>query len=175
MARRAAPSGNRRSFGIKLKGAEGLADALRALGNDRMVKRILKKALMEEAEPAAREARRLAPKGKTGRMADKINVSTTLSRRQRAQRRKPNLKNGLVAEVFLGAGAKGPAHLIEFGTGLRRHKSGKSTGYVPAHPYMRPAWEKWKFRILDRFAFRLWHEIERAAKRLAAKQKRSLK
>lgn len=161
---------------FELKGAEGLAQALRDLGNDRMVKRILKKALIEEAEPAAREARRLAPKD-TEMMADKIEVTTSLSKRQRSARRRAGIKgrDDQVAEVFLGAGSRGPAVLQEFGTALRRHKKGKSTGRVPAHPFLRPAWEKWKFRIMDRFAFRVWAEVERAAKRLAAKQKRTLK
>lgn len=175
MARTLGAGGNRRTFSLKLKGAEGLAQALRDLGNDRTVKRILKKALLEEAEPAAQMARRLAAKD-TRLMAEKINVSTTLSKRQAAQRRSPIGKKDTGVEVFLGAGARGPAHLIEFGTaGRRQKKTGRYTGYVVARPFMRPAWEAWKYKILDRFAFRLWAEIEKAAKRLAKRQARTLK
>ncbi|MEO9521715.1 MAG: HK97-gp10 family putative phage morphogenesis protein [Parasphingorhabdus sp.] len=34
------------------------------------------------------------------------------------------------------------AHLVEFGTGARVTKSGKSTGTMPAQPFMRPAVEQ---------------------------------
>ena len=160
---------------MKLYGAEGLADALRALGNDPLVKRLLKKALLEEGRPAAAEARRLAPKAPGGgKMADGIEISTTLSRRQTRGRRRRNRKD-LEAEVFIGAAPRGPAVLNEFGTGPRYRKNGGFTGAMAATPFMRPAWEKWKYRILDRFALRLWYEIAQAAERIRKKQERQLK
>lgn len=168
-----AVSRNNSLLSIKLRGAEGLADALRALGDDRAVKRIIKRALLEEARPAAAEARRLAPKD-THVMSDKIDVSTTLSRRQ-SRGRRSRAKSDLEAEVFIGAGARGPSVLQEFGTAPRYRKNGGFTGSTPAHPFMRPAWEKWKYTILDRFALRVWYEIERSAERLRRKQARSLK
>ena len=168
-----AVSKNNSLLSLELRGAQGLAQALRDLGNDRTVKRLMKKALLEESRPAAAEARRNAPKG-TGVMAEKIDVSTTLSRRQ-SRGRRSRAKSDLEAEVFIGAGARGPAVLQEFGTGPRYRKNGGFTGSTPAHPFLRPAWEKWKWVIVDRFALRLWYEIEKAAERLRRKQARTLK
>ena len=54
--------------------------------------------------------------------------------------------NGRGEQVYLGprrgGGYKGYAgHLIEYGTNERYKSSGYSTGSVPAHPFMRPAFE----------------------------------
>jgi HK97 gp10 family phage protein len=40
------------------------------------------------------------------------------------------------------------AHLVEYGTGERYHKSGKSVGVMPAKPFVRPAWDTNKDRIV---------------------------
>lgn len=39
------------------------------------------------------------------------------------------------------------AHLVEFGTVQRAHRSGKSTGNVPARPFIRPAWDEMKGEV----------------------------
>ena len=61
------------------------------------------------------------------------------------------------------------AHLIEFGSGPRQHKSGKSTGHMPAFPFLRPAWDANKMAVVDLIGAELWSEIERAADRLGKK------
>jgi hypothetical protein len=151
---------------LKIEGAKELEDALRSLGSDPLIRDTLKKAVLYALEPVARDARSRARR-RTGRMAEGIDVSTQLSRRQRSGRAKNVGKDG--AEAFVGAHPIGPAVLEEFGTAERHWKSGKSTGVQSAHPFMRPAWEAGKARVLKDFSDMLWVAIEKAAARQAAK------
>ena len=83
-----------------------------------------------------------------------------------------------MVEVFIGATAArfGIAHLLEFGTGPRRQKTtGRSTGEMPAFPFMRPAWESGKRGVLRRFIKYLRVDIEKTAKRLAKRQAKAKK
>ena len=154
---------------LEIRGGRELEAALNALGQDRLIKSTNRRALMNAAKPAVATARRLAPKGSPARMAEKIDVSSTLSRRQRrggGYRRDPN-----VAHVFIGAAPRGPAVLNEFGTGPRYHKrTRKFVGATPAQPFMRPAWEQHKHQILEDYGSELWVQIEKSAKRLARRQ-----
>lgn len=155
---------------FELKGAKELEQALRDLGQDRLIKATLKRALVQVAKPAAQDAqlRAQALFQGTGRMASKIAVSTTLSRRQRRGRGHVGANNE--ATVYIGAAPRGPAVLMEFGTGPRRTKTGKSTGSVPAAPFMRPAWEAHKNKILEDFGQELWKQIAKSATRLGRRQ-----
>lgn len=160
---------------LKLEGAAEMEAALRALGDNAAIKRAIGKALMMAAEPTAAKARSRARR-KSGNMAEGIDVSTTLSRRQRGG------KGGHVAArgrfdpfatfVYIGAHPMGPAILEEFGTAQRHWKTGKSTGSDPGHPFMRPSWEEDKFKILAEFGRLIWVTIESEANRLARKQAR---
>lgn len=158
-------------------GAEELEAALRELAREagsRTMNRTMERALMKAGQPVVDHARRLAPRGKeTGKphMADKIRISTSLSRRQRRLQGFGNRWHG-VAKVYIGAGPRGPAVLAEFGTGPRQWKTGKSTGSMPAQPFMRPAWEANKFKVLRDFSRILWVEIEKAAKRARRRKAR---
>lgn len=168
-------SRNNSLLSMKMAGTEGLADALRALGSDKDVRKVMRISLLEESRPVVKEARRLAAHA-TGTMRDKIDVSTTLSRRQRRGRTGRVGKDPNEAEVYIGAGARGPAVLIEFGTAPRYHrKSRRFVGATPARPFMRPAWEKFKGQILKRLAFRIWYEIEQAAERIRKRQERRMR
>lgn len=163
---------------MKFEGFAEVEAALRELGDNAAIKRAIKSALLHAAEPTARMARSMAPR-KSGRLAEGVDVSTTLSRRQKSG------KGGHVAArgrfdpfavfVYIGAHPMGPAVLAEFGTQQRHWKNGKSTGAMPAHPFMRPAWEANKFQILADFSKYIWVTIELEAKRLARKQARLLK
>lgn len=166
----------------EFKGAKELAEALRALGQDRLIKATLKRALLKAGQPMVETAQRLAPRGKrkggddAGKphMADKIAVSTTLSKRQRRQQgfgaHRGRTDN--TAVVFIGAGPRGPAVLAEFGTGPRRRKNGQKTGSTPAQPFMRPAWEQHHRQILEDFGRELGIQIEKSAARLGRRQKK---
>lgn len=158
---------------LELQGAADLEKSLRELGDSKAIRRIIKRALLKAAEPTAKKARALARR-KTGEMAEGVDVSTTLSRRQRAGRGGHVAARGrfdpFAAFVYIGAHPMGPAVLQEFGTAQRHHKNGKSTGANPAFPFMRPAWEEDKFKILKDFSDMLWVEIEKEAVRIARRQ-----
>lgn len=154
---------------MEIVGAAELAQALRDLGTDRLIKATLKRALLQAAQPIALDAMSRAPRGKsTGHphMADKISVSATLSRRQKSGEPGASTKD-TEARVYVGAAPRGPAVLVEFGTGNRKTKSGKSTGSMPAEPFMRPAWEAGKTKALEDFEKMLWEQIAKSAERLA--------
>lgn len=156
---------------FELKGAKELEKALRDLGQDRLIKATMSRALLDAGKPTADKARARAEAlfHGTGLMARKIAISTTLSRRQRRGRGRSGPTE---AHVYIGASPSGPAILAEFGTGQRRHKNGKSVGAMPARPFMRPAWEEDKHRILDDYAAALWRQIEKSATRLGRRQMR---
>lgn len=170
-------SGNNGLLRMKFEGFAELEAALRELGDAKAIKRSISKALLLAAEPAAREARARAPR-RSGRMAEGIDVSTTLSRRQKSGRGGHVAARGhfdpFAVFVYIGAHPMGPAVIQEFGTQARHWKNGKSTGAVPAHPYMRPAWENHKFQILADFSRYLWVTIEAEAKRIARRQAKLL-
>lgn len=164
-------SRNNQFLMLEIKGAVELEAALRALGQDRLIKATNRRALLKAARPMAETAQRNAPKH-TGRMAVKIAASSTLSRRQRMSRRGYN-RDPSVANVYVGTGPRGPGVLAEFGTGPRyTKKPRKFVGAMPAQPFMRPAWEQHKGQVLDDYAAELWIQIEKSARRLA---RRSLK
>lgn len=153
---------------MEINGARELEAALMALGQDRLIKATLKTALTNASKPMVATAQRLAPK-LTGRMAEKIAVSSTLSRRQR--RGQGYKFSPTTAYVWIGSAPRGPGTLAEFGTGPRYHKKvRKYVGAMPATPFMRPAWEQHKDQILRDFSTELWAAIERSAKRLARRQ-----
>jgi hypothetical protein len=151
---------------MKIEGDDLLEAALRDLGGSKEIRKVLAKTLLHSAEPVARDARSRARR-RTGRMAEGIDVSTQLSRRQRSNEPRPTADE---AQAFIGAKPIGPAVLEEFGTVQRHWKSGKSTGAQPAHPFMRPSWEAGKDGILARFGSEIWVFIELEAKRIARKQ-----
>lgn len=64
------------------------------------------------------------------------------------------------------------AHLIEFGTGPRYHRSGKFVGAVSPDPFMRPAWDAHKGDMLEELGRQMWVEIEKTLARRAARAAR---
>jgi hypothetical protein len=166
---------------LDLVGSEMLEQALRDLGSDRQIRATLKRAVVDVLEPVAVEARRRAPRspgvgrtksGRTvdpGSYAESIEVSTTLSRRQR-RGRSVKYSGPTAAEAFVGPKPNSPGVLEEFGTVSRHWRNGKSTGMSPAQPHMRPAWEMHKDGILVALGRVLWVQIQATATRLARRQ-----
>lgn len=170
---------------LDLIGAESLEECLIGLGSDRAIRATLKRAVIKALEPTAKAARQKAPKaaqafksrsGKTidpGEYAESIDVSAQLSRRQKSSH--PNYSGPTSAEAFVGPKPSKPGVILEFGTATRYWKNGKSVGFSPAAPHMRPAWEETKMEVLELLGKLLWVEIAATAKRLRAKQARELK
>jgi hypothetical protein len=143
---------------------DGLAAVDKALGD--LPKRVAKATLVrvgkKRLQPVADRANELAPDDPAtpGGLHTSFKVSTQLNKRQKALRRKA-VKAGeaekYFAEVF--AGTADPAGVfMEFGT----------VHHGP-QPSLRPAWDEKKDGLLDGLAADLWAEIEKAAKREAAK------
>jgi hypothetical protein len=68
--------------------------------------------------------------------------------------------------------------LFEFGTGeretlgLKTMPAGLKRGYIPAMPFLRPAWDANKVVVLERLKVELWAAIQRSARQLARKAER---
>lgn len=154
---------------MELKGARELEEALRALPN-RIGKAAVRRGIIRLLQAVADDAQGRVPV-RTGRLKEKIAVRPQVSRRQRRGRAK---EKGLI-EAFVGATPSRIAHLVEFGTAPRRHRSGKSVGAMRAQPFLRPAWDSQSGQLLDALGQVFWEEIERAAARLAKRQAKALK
>lgn len=136
---------------------EGLSELNAALGElpKTTAKNVLKRSLMPAAKPIDDMASRLAPK-LTGALEISIITGTKLTRRQRSSAYKAGAAG--VVEVHVGT-AMSRGLFQEFGTVK-----------MPAHPFMRPAWEANKDNALQIIATTLGNEIEQAAARLAKKK-----
>ena len=104
-----------------------------------------------------------------------IAVTSKLSPRQAGMARGDRGRS--LVTMYVGAvsqdGSHAPqAHLIEFGTGPRFHRSGKFVGSVSPDPFMRPAWDAHKGQMLEELGRLMWIEIEKTVARAAARAAR---
>lgn len=137
---------------IQVQGLRELQAALAALPLE-FNHKALQAAHAEAAIPLVNEAHLLAPVGKTGNLADSIGVE------------KPSLKRvNEIGQVNVGPRRgryKGNhAHLVEYGTGDRGR-----TGVMPAHPFMKPAFEKEKDDVFKNINEILGRKVVSAMKR----------
>lgn len=136
---------------VRVAGLKELDEALKQLPKS-VGKTVLRNALKKAAAPVVADAKANAPRDR-GDLAESIDIRATLTRRQRRMR----ARRGAV-EMFIGPsfplGAHG--HLVEFGTVK-----------MPARPFLRPAWDSNKERVLETFGKLIWAELAKAAKRLA--------
>lgn len=141
---------------VKVEGLRQLDAALgelpKATGRN-----VLRRALIKAGTPILDDARARAPVD-TGWLAGSHTIGSKLSRRQRAAARKDTKS---FAEVHLGPAPSSRAIVQEFGSETQGPQ-----------PYMRPAWDAGKRGALDIFKAELGAEIDKAAKRLAAKAAR---
>jgi HK97 gp10 family phage protein len=163
---------------IKIEGLQEIQAALQDLSKA-TAKNVVKRVLLKRAQPIVEAARTRAPV-RTGRLRDSIIAQARggnagkaafakamqggASRAEAGKAaREANRATGSTVEVVIGPhdGAF-YASLVEFGT---EHSSPK--------PFMRPAWDAGKIKILDGVGDDMWAEIEktlaRQAKRLAKK------
>ncbi len=136
---------------MKVFGLKELERALEGLPKA-TAKATLRVALKKAAQPVADAAASMAPV-RTGRLSESISVRTQLSKRQRRGRKERGA-------VVLHIGAETPraphAHLVEFGT-----------RFMPARPFLRPAWDGKKDGVLASIKTNLWSQIEKTRRRLA--------
>lgn len=152
---------------FKLEGLRELEQNLRQLPKA-TAKNVAKRTLIKSAEPFIAQARATAPRGpdQKGRthLADSIQISTRLSKRQATLARREariNKSPKHFTEIHAGARALPHAHLVEYGTFK-----------MAPRPFMRPAWDANKFRAMNIIATELGNEIMAAAKRMEARLRR---
>lgn len=139
---------------VKVDGLRGVDEALSQFTPTKR-RAIGRVALDNAGEITARAARAMVPVD-TGGLRESIDVSGTLSKRQKSEHTK-----AAEQERFIGPDNRPQGHLREFG--------GDGS---PPHPFMRPAWDQTKNQVLDRIGDELWIGIEKAAKAKAKKAAR---
>ncbi|AUQ98100.1 hypothetical protein [Phaeobacter inhibens] len=146
------------SMKMKIEGAGDIERALGALARG-TAKGATRRAMKKALQPVARAA-----EGSPFVIA----VTSKLAPRQKGRARGDRGRSKLA--MYVGPvqqdGSHAPeAHLIEFGTGDRYHKSGKYVGAVMADPFMRPAWDANRERVLSILKREIWAEIEKTVER----------
>lgn len=126
---------------IKVTGVKEIDKVLKGLPLQ-LNNKILQSAHFQAVKPLIEKAKLLAPEGPTGNLVDSIGAV-----------RQPLRKATALGEVNVGPRRgryKGHhAHLIEYGTRPRRNKAGANRGRVKADPFMEPAVEQTKDKVLS--------------------------
>lgn len=159
---------------IRVEGFRELEAALLALprSTSRSVVRRGLKAALAPVEAAARAA---APRDR-GQLADSIAISTKLTKSQAKEARALFARGSLSRNAMImhvGASGLPHAHLMEFGTGPRYHKSGKYVGQVSPQPFMRPAWDANRNKVLEILSDSIRVEIDKTVARIARRAARA--
>jgi len=152
------------SVTMKVEGLREIEQALAELPSS-TAKGVARRSMKKELKPVADMANAFWP-------GSSDNVFQVTPRIRASQRRASLAENSrTTVNMFVGApgGATGTpeAHLIEFGTGPRHHKSGKFVGQVSPTPMLQPAWDANKGKLLEGLGKRLWDEIEKTVARRA--------
>lgn len=122
-------------------------------------KRTADRAMKKAIQLVADAANAMLPKG-----MPPVVVNKKLNKNQAREFRGTESETSRVIHV----GSPSPrAHLEEFGSGPRFHKSGKFTGAMPARPFMRPAWDQTRDQVLEGLRAELAKEITKAVNRRA--------
>lgn len=144
---------------IRIDGLKELDEALSQLPKA-TAKNVLRRTGILALAPVIAEAKRLVPV-RSGDLRDSLKVTTKLSKRQQRANAKAVAQGKATVQLYAGAAALPHAHLQEFGT----------QNHAP-QPFMRPAWDANKDRVLEIIKTELGGEIEKAAGRLARKTAR---
>jgi HK97 gp10 family phage protein len=139
-------------------------------------RRVQERVLLKRAQPVVTTAKAKAPV-QFGDLRDSIQATTRRPKGHKtpaarafaqtramggstAQARAASKAAGpAFVEVFIGPGRMPQASLQEFGT-----------SHHPPHPYMRPAWDENKGKVLDGIGKDLWDEINKSAARIAKRK-----
>ena len=118
---------------------------------------VVKRALMKAAAPMESDAKQNAPV-KTGKLKEKIDIGTKLSKSARKKHPKE-----MKYEVYVGPPSMSRAIVAEYGSVKQSPK-----------PFMRPAWDANKKSALKDIVSVLSEELEKARQRIARKTARQL-
>lgn len=175
---------------VRIEGMDGLEEAFAEISAAAM-KGVLRRAVGLAAMPIAEAMSTMAPVhsgtlsespkiegdvqgGIAGRRAyaDVMQAGGTKAEAQRALRaaNKANPRQYRVSADIGPARYARHAHLVEFGTGPRYHKSGKFVGVMPPDPFVRPAWDaEGGATAQGRIATELRKELDKAITRARAR------
>ncbi|UWS05631.1 hypothetical protein K4K94_07885 [Phaeobacter inhibens] len=143
---------------LKMEGLRELDNDLAALPKA-VSKPVVRRALAKQLQPVAEMANYLWPGADDSAFA----VSSRLKNGQP----QPDVGSSAVT-MFVGATRSAPhAHLREWGTEPRYHKSGKYVGAVAPTPSLTPSWEAYKGDILQGLAAEIRGELEATLSRRA--------
>lgn len=162
---------------VKVTGFKDLEAALTSLSKA-AGKGVLRRALKNAATPIADAARAMAPDDAATRgydLKNSIAVSTKLSRREAKSHRKMFRDDRAAVEMFVGAGPLPQAVFNEFGTSPFINKgkfAGTENPGMSPRPFLRPAWDAGKGKLLDDLGREMWSEFDKSAKRAASKAAR---
>jgi HK97 gp10 family phage protein len=152
------------SMKLRVTGGKEIQETLALLART-TAKNVQRRGMAQALEPVASAARALAP-------IDSGDLEASIGIAPRAYRARPRPDG--VGVMYVGPtwpqGAH--AHLVEFGTGPRFHKSGRYVGAMPPDPFLRPAWDANKAQVLERLADAIRAEI---AKTVGRRVKRAMK
>jgi HK97 gp10 family phage protein len=164
-------------FRLELQGFDELEKALGELPKS-LRKGVLTRTLRAAAKPIRDEMVANVPQGPTGNLRKSIIVSP--------KRIGKRIKSKRSVFMFVGPDARlGPhAHLVEYGTGPREVKNkkimkgkdgkfyGQVVGPMPPQPFVRPAWQRTRWKAFDIIKKEMWAQILKTAKTLARKAER---
>lgn len=170
---------NRPAITMRMKGVNPLAWAFAELAlqmSDADMRDDLEEALVESAQPVVVDAQ--------GRVRKKslATMRTIMASRHLHKDHVPlpHTMQGF-ARAYVGAKAGSLGPIIEFGSGPRVWKGSrkrvvapKSTGRMPAFPFMRPAWDSGWRGILERFGRHWGKRLEARAAAIGIVQQRKM-
>lgn len=168
---------------VRLQGFDELEKALVELealtGKTTTGRNVLKRAGMQALEPLRQRMSQLAPYDAEDRDENgqhlKDTIRTQVANAKQARRIGTDRRSGIV--LLTGPAPEGrrmrsAAASLERGTGERFHKSGKSVGFLPAQPYVRPAADQTSGQVIDEMTGLIVKEIGKAKERMARKAAR---
>lgn len=144
---------------VRIDGLKELDEALSQLPKA-TGKNVLRRTGVRALAPVIADAKKLVPVH-LGDLRDSLRVTTKLSKRQQRANAKAVAEGKASVQLYAGAAALPHAHLQEFGT----------QNHAP-QPFMRPAWDANKERVLELIKSELGDEITKAAARLSRKAAR---
>lgn len=142
---------------IQVEGYDELKRQLKKL-KDAPKRREILKIQRQVAKPLVEKSKLTAPEGPTGNLVDSIGTVTG--------RNKKNPNTYVTARVKRGN--KGHhAHLVHEGTVDRKKKNGRSTGTMPANPFLQRAFDATETGLVMNYEKELGRYFKRAIKRLS--------
>jgi hypothetical protein len=126
---------------VKYTGVKEIDQVLKGM-TAQLNHRVLQAAHASALKVTIDQAKLLAPEGPTGNTIDSLGVI------------KPSFARASDLGLVEGGPRRGKykgnvAHLIEYGTKSRATKKGANRGTMPRRPFMGPAWERTKDRVLS--------------------------